>query len=98
MKLYFDTVINGGNGLPVVGATVSFLIDDVAQTTYATAEGGGGATYTTTDANGLYQRYVPDGTYTIRQSYTFAARPTPSILIMSGFTMTASKRILSTVR
>lgn len=75
MKLYFDTVINGGNGLPVVGATVSFLIDDVAQTTYATAEGGGGATYATTDANGLYQRYVPDGTYTIRQSYTFAGTP-----------------------
>jgi len=72
MKLYFDTVINDGNGLPVEGATVSFLIDDVAQTTYATSAMGGGATSSVTDANGLYQRYVPDGTYTIRHSYTFA--------------------------
>ena len=72
MKLYFDTVINTGNGLPVEGATVSFLIDDVAQTTYATSGGGGGATSSVTDANGLYQRYVPDGTYTVRQSYTYA--------------------------
>lgn len=72
MKLYFDTVINAGNGLPVEGATVSFLIDDVAQTTYATSGGGGGATSSVTDANGLYQRYVPDGTYTVRQSYTYA--------------------------
>ncbi len=72
MKLYFDTVINDGNGLPVEGATVSFLIDDVAQTTYATSAMGGGATSSVTDENGLYQRYVPDGTYTIRHSYTFA--------------------------
>ena len=72
MKLYFDTVINDGNGLPVEGATVSFLIADVAQTTYATSGGGGGATSSVTDANGLYQRYVPDGTYTVRHSYTYA--------------------------
>ena len=72
MKLYFATVINDGNGLPVEGATVSFLIDDVAQTTYATSGGGGGATSSVTDANGLYQRYVPDGTYTVRHSYTYA--------------------------
>lgn len=75
MKLYFDTVINDGNGLPVEGATVSFLIDDVAQTTYATSAMGGGATSSVTDENGLYQRYVPDGTYTIRHSYTFAGTP-----------------------
>lgn len=72
MKMYSTTVINSGNGLPVEGATVSWLIDDVAQSTYPANVVSGGATYATTDENGLVARYVPDGVYTVRHSYTYA--------------------------
>lgn len=70
MKLYFDTVVNSNTGRAIEGATVSFLDDSgTAVTTYADDAFGGAALSTTTDENGLYQRYVPDGTYTIRHVF-----------------------------
>lgn len=82
MKKFFDTVVNANTGRAVEGATVTFLDSDGNPVvTYADDAFAGAATTTTTDENGLYQRYVPNGTYTIRQTFGNVSIDIPGVEI-----------------
>jgi hypothetical protein len=67
-KLY-DTVTDT-EGRPISGATVSVMNEDTgsAQTLY-TVLGASLGTTTTTNAEGYYEAFVPDGSYVVTVSY-----------------------------
>lgn len=70
MKKYFDTVINPATGKAISGATIQFLNSEGnPAVTYNDNSFGGAATSSTSDSTGFFQRYVPDGVYTLRASF-----------------------------
>lgn len=70
MKKIADTIENATNGKPLQGASVSLTIGDIAQPLYLTNDtSGASVTSVTTDEDGYYEFYAPDGVYSLVASY-----------------------------